>query len=225
VAAADRERRRIERDLHDGAQQRLVALRIKLELAGELMDRDAAHTHKLLHEVETEIDDALDDVRSLARGIYPSLLADQGLEEALRAATLRMPFPTTVQCNDVRRYSPEIESAVYFSCLEALQNAIKHAGGATAIRVSITANDELRFDVADNGGGFDIDAAAPGQGLANMRDRLAAVGGRLTVSSRPGHGTVVSGVVPPTLPESHRERLAGERHAPPTTHMRAVWRD
>jgi signal transduction histidine kinase len=216
VAAADRERRRIERDLHDGAQQHLVALRIKLEVADELMDGDQARTRALLHEVESEIDDALDEVRSLARGIYPSLLADRGLQEALRAASLRIPVPTTVKCENVGRYSPEVESAVYFSCLEALQNAVKHARGATALMVVITSNGELRFEIRDDGEGFDTAAYDSGQGLTNMRDRLAAVGGRLAVSSTPGEGTEVCGVVP-----------AGprERRAPLPTHMRAVWRE
>jgi signal transduction histidine kinase len=196
VAAADRERRRIERDLHDGAQQRLVALRIKLELADELMDAEPAHAHELMREAESEIEDALEEVRSLARGIYPSLLAGQGLAEALRAATLRAPLPTTLECDGLARYTPEVESAVYFSCLEALQNAVKHARDASALEVSITTNGELRFEVRDDGAGFDAKSSPLGQGLMNIRDRLAAVGGRLMVHSVPGQGTVVRGTVP-----------------------------
>jgi signal transduction histidine kinase len=214
VAAADLERRRIERDLHDGAQQHLVALRIKLELAEELMDTDAVHARKLLHETESEIEEALDDVRSLARGIYPSLLAEQGLKDALRAASLRVPIPTRLECDDAGRYPAAVESAVYFSCLEALQNAVKHAG-ATALRVSITTNGELGFEVQDDGQGFDTARAGFGQGLTNMHDRLAAVGGRLDVRSSPGHGTVVSGTVPSERRETstHTARV-GEASIP-----------
>jgi signal transduction histidine kinase len=196
VAAADRERRRIERDLHDGAQQRLVALRIKLELAEDLMATDPDHARRLLGETEDELDQALEEVRSLARGIYPSVLADQGLRDALRAAVRRAPLRTSLECNDIGRYPPEVESAIYFSCLEAMQNAAKHARGATAVRLSITANGELHFEVRDDGEGFDPEDSVGGQGLTNMRDRLAAVGGRLTVRSARGQGTVVSGAVP-----------------------------
>jgi signal transduction histidine kinase len=212
VAAADRERRRIERDLHDGAQQRLVALRIKLELADDLMDSELGHAHELVHEVESEIEEALEDVRSLARGIYPSLLADQGLKEALRAVSLRAPLPTKVECSGVTRYPAEVESAVYFTCLEALQNAAKHARGATAVRISIRSNGELRFEVRDDGEGFDTSNGHPGQGLSNMRDRLAAVKGTLTVRSIPGHGTVVSGTVPKAqFDEQSKPSKAGEK--------------
>jgi signal transduction histidine kinase len=196
VAAADRERRRIERDLHDGAQQRLVALRIKLKLADELVDAEPAHAHELMREAESEIEEALEEVRSLARGIYPSLLAGQGLAEALRSAALRVPLSTTVECDGLVRYPPEVESAVYFCCLEALQNAVKHARGARSIGVSIKTNGELRFEVRDDGEGFDTKSSSAGQGLMNIRDRLAAVGGRLVVHSVPGEGTVVRGTVP-----------------------------
>jgi len=213
VAAADKERRRIERDLHDGAQQRLVALRIKLELADELMTTDPDHAQTLLRETESELDEALEDVRSLARGIYPSLLADQGLREALRAVALRAPLRTSLECKGIGRYPPEVESAVYFSCLEALQNAAKHAPGATAVTLFVAANGELRFEVQDDGAGFDTAQAVNGQGLTSMRDRLAAVGGRLTVRSTPGQGTVVCGSVP-TAP--------GEAGIPADSHARSL---
>jgi len=225
LAAADRERRRIERDLHDGAQQRLVALRIKLELAEELMDTDSLHARRLLHETESEIEEALEQVRSLARGIYPSLLAERGLSEALRAATLRVPLPTRLDCGNVPRYPAEVESAVYFSCLEAVQNAVKHARGATALGVSVSVNGGLRFAVSDDGEGFDTAETAFGQGLTNMRDRLAAVGGRLEIRSGRGHSTVVSGTV--TAEPLDGGVLPAEpwgRRAPLRTHMPAVWR-
>lgn len=198
VSAADNERRRIERDLHDGAQQRLVALRIKLELADELMTVDPAHAHDLIHQLGPEIDESLEEVRSLARGIYPSLLVDRGLQEALRAVAFRMPIPTYIECEGVGRYQAEIESAVYFCCLEAIQNVAKHAHGATAIQVSVVGNSRLRFEVRDDGEGFDATTATRGQGLTNIHDRLVAVGGELSVGSN-GQGTVVSGVVPAKL--------------------------
>jgi signal transduction histidine kinase len=196
-ATADDERRRIERDLHDGAQQRLVALRIKLELAADRLDATDVGNAELLRQLGSEIDHALDDVRSLARGIYPSTLADRGLTEALRSAALQAALPTTVLAAGVRkRYPREIESAAYFCCLEALQNAVKHASGATAVVIELTDNGSLRFEVRDDGAGFDTDAADPGVGLVSMRDRLAAVHGDLAIVSAPDRGTRVMGQIP-----------------------------
>jgi signal transduction histidine kinase len=195
VASADRERRRIERDLHDGAQQRLVALRIKLELAEEALAHDPDAGRARLHALGAEVDATLEEIRALAHGVYPPLLADQGLAEALRAAALRAPLDVTVSANGVGRHPPEVESAVYFCCLEALQNAAKHAGAATDVSVSLVEDDRLRFEVRDDGAGFDI-RSARGAGLTNMRDRVTAVGGELEVASTPGEGAVVSGSVP-----------------------------
>jgi signal transduction histidine kinase len=196
-ATADEERRRIERDLHDGAQQRLVALRIKLELAAERLDGSDGGSAELLRQLGSEIDGALDEVRSLARGIYPSPLSDRGLTEALRSAALQAVLPTTVLASGVRkRYPHEIETAAYFCCLEALQNAGKHAGGATAVVIELSGNGSLRFEVRDDGAGFDTDAAEPGVGLVSMRDRLAAVHGELAIVSARGKGTRVVGTIP-----------------------------
>ena len=136
MSGADRERQRIERDLHDGAQQSLVALRIRLELAGELLRESPAGAEQLLGKLSTEVDDALEQVRSLARGVYPSLLSDRGLGEALRSAALRSPVRITVDADGIGRHSPMVEAAVYFCCLEAIQNAMKHAGGVGTISVS-----------------------------------------------------------------------------------------
>jgi signal transduction histidine kinase len=196
LASADAERRRIERDLHDGAQQRLVALRIKLELAEELLPQDPIRGHALLHEIGDETVEALEDVRSLAHGVYPALLTQRGLGDALRDAALRSPVPVSVQVDGITRYAPEIESAVYFCCLEAMQNAVKHGLGASRIAITLTDGGELAFEVADDGAGFDPATTAPGAGFANMRDRLAAIGGHLTHRSQPGDGTCVAGVVP-----------------------------
>ncbi len=196
-ATADEERRRIERDLHDGAQQRLVALRIKLELAAERLEGTDRDNAALLRELGSEIDDALDEVRSLARGIYPSPLSDRGLAEALRSAALQAALPTTVLASGVRkRYPREIESAAYFCCLEALQNAVKHARGATVVVIELVDNGSLRFEVRDDGAGFDTDAAEPGVGLVSMRDRLGAVHGELAIVSARGQGTRIVGRIP-----------------------------
>ena len=195
-AAADTERRRIERDLHDGAQQRLVALRIGLGLAGDLMREDPARGAQLLEELGTEAEEALEEVRSLAHGVYPPLLADEGLYEALRALGRRSSIETSVAARNVGRYPPEVESAVYFCCLEALQNAAKYAHGAQAMAISVYGGRELRFSVYDDGAGFVVADARAGAGFTNMRDRLAAVGGELALVSEPGAGTRVSGTIP-----------------------------
>jgi signal transduction histidine kinase len=177
LAAADDERRRIERDLHDGGQQRLVALRIRLRLGDD-------------------VDAALEELRSLAAGVYPSLLAARGLHEAIRTAALQSPLETTVEVDGSDRYPDEVETAAYFCCIEALQNAAKHAAGASGVAVALSCNGDLRFEVRDDGDGFDVDEVASGDGLLNMRDRLASVGGELEIRSAPGTGTTVIGTIP-----------------------------
>jgi signal transduction histidine kinase len=195
-AAADNERLRIERDLHDGAQQRLVALRIRLELAGDVVKQEPRQGAGMLRELGAELEEALDEVRSLAHGIYPSVLADQGLCEALRAVARRASLKTTIEGDELGRYPVEIETAVYFCCLEALQNAAKHALGATSVSITLREDGELTFAVEDDGAGFAAGTRA-GTGLTNMHDRLAAVGGELTIGPGPGGtGTQVAGAVP-----------------------------
>jgi signal transduction histidine kinase len=195
VASADRERRRIERDLHDGAQQRLVALRIKLELAEQALEDDPDAGRAQLHALGGEVEETLEEIRALAHGVYPPLLSDQGLAEALRAAALRAPVAVTISADGIGRYPPEVESAVYYCCLEALQNAAKYAGDGTRVSVSFAEDDRLRFEVRDDGRGFGTEQV-PGAGLTNMRDRVTAVGGDLSVASEPGRGVVVAGSVP-----------------------------
>jgi signal transduction histidine kinase len=197
VAAADQSRRRIERDLHDGAQQRLVALAVKLGLAKQMLDKDPAQVSKLLEDLRGETQSTLTELRELAHGIYPPLLMDRGLAEALTAAANRSTLPTQVK-SDVGRYPPEVEAAVYFCCLEAVQNAGKHAGDGATITVSVWEEEgELRFDVADNGAGFDTHTEAiHGHGFVNMADRLGAIGGVLDVESAAGAGTHVRGRIP-----------------------------
>ena len=141
------------------------------------------------------MEEALEEVRALASGIYPPLLADRGLGEALRAVALRASLPTRVESQGLDRYPQEIEAVVYFCCLEALQNAAKHARGATRVVISIVDDGTLRFSVSDDGDGFADAGEGSGAGLVNMRDRLAAVGGEFAVESAPTRGTVVSGLI------------------------------
>ncbi len=209
LAAADAERRRIERDLHDGAQQRLVALSIELGLAAEQAEPDE-QTAAMLRGFATEVECALEEVRALAHGIYPAILYDRGLAEALQAAARRSPIPATVDTAALTAQPPEIATVVYFCCLEALQNAAKHAVDATAIDVVVRQSDStLFFSVSDDGCGFAVDARPAGMGMLNMRDRLASVGGELVVRSRLGDGTRVSGRIPwahePLAPPRERD--------------------
>jgi signal transduction histidine kinase len=198
LTVADEERRRIERDLHDGAQQRLVALQIKLELASERSARAQLPDAELLHQFGEDVGEALDEVRSLAAGVYPPLLVDCGLDEALRSVARRSPTPVSVTAQGLRRFPRQVEAVVYFCCLEALQNAAKHAG-ARAVSIVVSDARDLRFEVRDDGCGFDVDNDDLGHGLTNIRDRLGAVGGALLVESRPGSGTRVAGTIPLTV--------------------------
>jgi signal transduction histidine kinase len=196
VAAQDEERRRLERNLHDGAQQQLVALAVKLRLAEGLVDRDAPRTKDLLSTVQADAQDALETLRDLARGIYPPLLADKGLPTALEAHARKTSFPVTVATDGIGRYAEDIEAAVYFSCLEALQNVAKYAEASSATVRLGEVDGRLVFDVVDDGVGFDPSATGYGTGLQGIEDRLAAIGGRLEVTSAPGRGAALSGSVP-----------------------------
>jgi PAS domain S-box-containing protein len=196
MSAADEERRRIERDLHDGAQQRLLALTIQLELAGELVESDPRKGAARLRELVKDANEAVADIRSLAHGLYPSLLVERGLVGALSEAAAACPLPTTVTTHDVGRYAPEIEGAVYFCCLEALQNAAKHAEGASSAAITIRQEEGVHFEVLDDGAGLPEGYAGRGAGLTNMRDRLGAMGGTLVIESNLGRGTRVKGAVP-----------------------------
>ncbi|MFL5909631.1 MAG: sensor histidine kinase, partial [Gaiellaceae bacterium] len=196
MSVADRERRKVERDLHDGAQQRLVALQIQLELLATQLQDVSPKSAMAIRGLEDEVDATIDEVRAFARGVYPPLLAERGLSEALRAAGRSAPLPTMVDAPAIGRYSPEVEATVYFACMEALQNAAKHAHGASGVMISVSQNERLRFEVRDDGEGFDALRADYGAGLTNLRDRLDAVGGELDVASEPGRGTTISGAIP-----------------------------
>jgi signal transduction histidine kinase len=194
--AADLERARIERDLHDGAQQRLIGLRIRLGLAEDSLRTDPSASLEVVRRLGFEADAALEELQAFARGVYPPILTERGLADALRSMALQAPRPVHVVAEGVTRQPIEIESAVYFACMEAAQNAFKHADGATGVWVELQQTpDQLRFEVRDDGDGFHSDRV-DGHGLRNLRDRIGAVGGRLAVESWPAHGTRVSGSVP-----------------------------
>ena len=196
VTAQDERARRLERDIHDGAQQQLVALGVKMRLMEAMLERDPAKAHELLGQLQTDTTDALENLRDLARGIYPPLLADQGLAAALEAQGRKAVVPILVEPDGVGRYPQEIESAVYFCVLEALQNVGKYAN-ANEVRVRLRENHgQLEFEIVDDGVGFDPSAAAHGTGLRGMADRLEALGGTFELDSVPGRGTTIAGRLP-----------------------------
>lgn len=196
VASGDAERRRVERNLHDGAQQHLVALAVNLRLARDMVGDDPEAAAEMLGELGTAVQETIQELRELAHGIYPPLLVDGGLTEALRAVATRSPFDVRVDTEGIGRYDRDVEAAVYFCVLEALQNAGKHAPGST---VEITVEEQsggLLFSVVDDGPGFDVTAAVRGHGYTNMADRLGAIGGTVRWESEPGKGTAIRGSLP-----------------------------
>jgi signal transduction histidine kinase len=196
VAAQDEERRRLERNLHDGAQQNLVALKVKLGLAEMFVDKDPARAKATLAELKADTDEALETLRDLARGIYPPLLADKGLYAALESQARKATIPVEVQADDIDRYPQDVEAAVYFCCLEALQNVQKYAKATRAIVHVAERDGDLIFEVEDDGKGFDPATAKRGSGTTNMADRLDALGGGVEVDSALGRGTQLRGHVP-----------------------------
>ena len=196
VTAQDTERRRIERNLHDGAQQELIALKLKLVVAQDMAGSDPQQTQEMLGGLVSDVGNAVETLRELARGIYPAILADLGLAAALEAQAARSPLAVGVHADSVHRYPPEVEAAVYFCCLEALQNAVKHAHAATMVISVEEAGGELRFSATDDGHGIDLARARSGSGIQNMTDRMAALGGSLDLRAAPDGGTIVSGRLP-----------------------------
>jgi signal transduction histidine kinase len=198
VTAADQARRALERDLHDGAQQQLVALKISLSLARQAMAAASGDTAELLAQTERQAEEALKDLRELAHGIYPPLLADQGLPAALEAQARKAAVAVSIETPGLSRYPQDVEAAVYFCILEALQNVAKYAQ-APAAQVTLRQDSQhLTFTVADNGKGFDPATTPIGTGLQGITDRLAAIGGSIDIASTPGHGTRITGQVPAT---------------------------
>jgi signal transduction histidine kinase len=196
VAAQDQERRKLERNIHDGAQQQLVALQVKQRLVEGMIERDPSEALELVSQLQADTADALDTLRDLARGIYPPLLADQGLGAALESQARKSPVPTSVEAVGIDRYPQEVEAAVYFCTLEALNNLAKYADASRAT-VSLSKSDgTLTFAVSDDGVGFDNTRDSNGTGLQGMADRIDAIGGSLEITSAPGEGTTVLGRVP-----------------------------
>ncbi|OBG00683.1 hypothetical protein A5773_04110 [Mycobacterium sp. 852014-52450_SCH5900713] len=194
IAAADSERRRLERDLHDGAQQDLVALAVLLQLA-RTADRDRCET--LLVEASQLLQTAIAEIRRIAHGIYPPLLVSGGLAQALPAAAAHAPIPVDVYLQGLGRYSTSIEGALYYCTTEALQNSAKHGGPDTKATIAANAGDRtLTLTISDTGFGFD--PATTGTGLTNMTDRLAAIGGDLEIDTAPGRGTRITATVAAT---------------------------
>lgn len=194
VTAADVERRRMERDLHDGAQQQLVLLGLKLGLAERLIEKDAAAAKAMHDELRADLRKALSELRDLAHGIYPAALENEGLPGALREAVERAAIPAELDCDGAGRYPPELEAAVYFCCLEALQNAAKHAGAGAQVRIDLVERARsLVFEVTDDGQGYDTTVPRASVGVQNMTDRIGALGGELTIRSAPGSGTTILG--------------------------------
>ena len=196
VAAQDGERRKLERNIHDGAQQQLVALQVRQRLVEQLIDRDPAKAKEMVAALQIDTGAALDDLRDLARGIYPPLLADKGLAAALEAQARKSPIPVRVEADGVDRLPQDIEAAVYFSVLEGLQNVAKYAEATSATVSFERSNGELRFSVHDDGLGFDPSETGYGTGLQGIADRLGALDGRVEITSERGAGATLSGSVP-----------------------------
>jgi signal transduction histidine kinase len=197
VAASDESRRNVERDLHDGAQQYLVMLQLRLGRARRMLETDPDEAGSAMDEAITELNHALAELRNLAHGIYPAVLESDGLPGALRAAAERASMAVTVEADGVGRHAQELEAAIYFCCVEALQNAAKHAGEDAKATVRLSQVDgQVQFEVSDDGLGYDAGTIGPSTGLQNMADRIGALGGELQIESGLGIGTTVRGAVP-----------------------------
>ena len=196
VSAQDAERRRLERNLHDGAQQHLVALKVKLGLAEMLAIKDPERAKLTLEQLKGDADEALETLRDLARGIYPPLLAEKGLATALESQARKATIPVSVDADGIGRYPQEVEATAYFCVLEALQNVQKYADASHVVVRLRDTGDDLRFEVEDDGCGFDVAHATMGAGLTNMTDRVDAIGGSIEIRSEPSRGTTVRGVLP-----------------------------
>jgi signal transduction histidine kinase len=196
ASAADAGRREIERNLHDGAQQRLVALRMRLADAEAQVVSDD-ELRRSLSELGADTEETIEELRSLALGVYPAVLVDHGLASALTSVAARAPLPVRVDVGLAGRLAPELEAAVYFCCVEGIQNASKHAGTGATVTVSVRAHaGRVAFEIRDDGVGFDVHDVHGGHGLTNLHDRVAAVGGDVHVASGHGAGTTVRGDVP-----------------------------
>jgi signal transduction histidine kinase len=215
VTAADNERRKLERDLHDGVQQQLIGVRIKLAITGE-SDADASAMRSELDAVGEDLEEAIDELREVAHGLYPPVLSRMGLRNALEHVSYHATTPVAIDASGIGRHPIELDSAVYYCCLEAIQNATKHGGAAVHISVALREDDDgLSFEVTDDGPGFDPTEPHGGTGLQNIRDRVGALGGRVSIITAIGGGTTVSGCIP--LPRDHDGSDAARRERLTTT--------
>lgn len=197
IAATDRERRRIERNLHDGTQQHFVAMSMQLSALKNRLPEDDRALREQVEQLRGDVKDAQRNLRELTAAIYPPTLSQHGLTSAIRFIADRFTTNVTRSIDDVGRCDPEIEAAVYFTCMEALQNASKHAGDDAHVHIGLHRSDgELTFVVADDGAGFDPTTPNGSGGTTNMHDRMTAVLGTLSIESTPGTGTTVTGTVP-----------------------------
>jgi signal transduction histidine kinase len=197
VAAADADRRRIERELHDGPLQRLVALAVELQRARLLARDSPLELSELLSELAADVRAALAELRELAARIHPPLLEGRGLVASLRAAVARAPIAVEIEGEPLGPLPEPVAAAVYLSCLDAVENAAAHAGDGVHVRVVLRHDGNgVHFAVADDGAGFDPAATAPGAGLARIADRLSVLGGRFSVESAPGRGTRLTAEIP-----------------------------
>jgi signal transduction histidine kinase len=193
--SAQRERLRLERNLHDGAQQRLFAIQIKLDAVREHVQDEQVELQ--LEEISADAAAAVDELRALAHGLYPTVLRERGLPDALRSLATHAAISLRVVDNELERCAPTVEEAVYFCALEAVQNATKHAGPGVHVIITLARQgDALDVEIADDGPGFDVAREADGIGLVSMRDRIGAVGGELRIVSAHGDGTAISAHVP-----------------------------
>jgi signal transduction histidine kinase len=190
--------RRFERDLHDGAQQHLVAAAMQLRVIQRLATDPARPIDQLITQVADGLQQTIGELRNLAHGIYPPQLTELGLEAALRAAAVECPLPVTLHAQAVDRYPPEVETNVYFACLEAMQNAVKHAGPDAAITIDLDGRHGLTIDITDTG--THTETLHAGHGITNMADRIGAIGGTLTVHTPPHSGVHLHAHIPPTAP-------------------------
>ena len=195
VDATDLERQRIQRDLHDSAQQRLVSVRIHLGLLAQQVEQD--DERETIEQLGRDLDAALGEIRAVTREGYPQLLLRNGVAASLRTAASNAPLPVTIEADGFGRYPHRLERSVYFCCLEALQNVVKHAGQNAVARIRlIGGTGRIVFEVEDSGVGFDPARVRAGDGLVNLADRVETMHGRLTVDSRPGLGTRIRGEIP-----------------------------
>ena len=197
LVAADEERVRLERDLHDGAQQRLVSLSLQLRLAAELAEEGVNPSSDALMVLHRSANDAVEELRDLAQGVYPARLTELGLARALHGVARRSSSQIEIADTVEGAIDESTQVALYFVCLEAIQNATKHGSPGTTIRIVLSQHDqELTVEIADDGPGFDADARAESRGLLNMSDRVGALGGGLTIETAPGSGTTIRAHVP-----------------------------